>query len=371
MFINNLFYEKQLLQNIQKHHFEKLYVPDNPSGILLCQKHLGGFRWRRRYLQAGRPITTDLRKKEKELAQKLAVNLYRITCIQYLQSQIGAIDNILRQFGSADFMLRQPGSIDNTVKQPGSIDNTLKQPGSTDNTLKQPGSTDNTLKHKMPDDPTDSLQGNFPTMPSFQNLLRGLHSRPLTPADFFDLNSPYRQFILSHLQNEYSWIIEWYLTDYEKSTDHPEQLVFPVKLGFNVRSKSEVLIADRLYEEGILLHYEEKLFLSDHSCRPDFNLPITLYEKYKWEHFGAMDKSFYFNITRGKILAYLDNQMFPGINMLTTYETKQNPLTEEHVDYVITWLKRRYRLAFPDMPPDNSINMYDLAAFVKNQRGQQ
>ena len=113
------------------------------------------------------------------------------------------------------------------------------------------------------------------------NLFRGLHSRPLVPADFFDLKSPYRQFILSHLQNEYSWIIDWYLTDYEKNTDHPEQLIFPVKLGFNVRSKSEVLIADRLYEEGILLHYEEKLFLSDHSCRPDFNLPITLYEKYK------------------------------------------------------------------------------------------
>jgi hypothetical protein len=190
-------------------------------------------------------------------------------------------------------------------------------------------------------------------------------------GDFFDLKSPYRPFILSHLQNEYSWIIDWYLTDYEKSTDHPEQLVFPVKLGFNVRSKSEVLIADRLYEEGILLHYEEKLSLSDHSCRPDFNIPITFYEKYKWEHFGAMDKSFYFNITRGKILDYLDNQMFPGINMLTTYETKQNPLTEEQVDYVITWLKRRYRLAFPDMPPDNSFNMYDLAAYVKSQRGQQ
>ena len=351
MFINNLFYEKQLLQNIQKHHFEKLYAPDNPSGILLCQKHLDSFRWRRRYLQAGRPVTTNLHKTEKGIAEKLAVNLYRITCIQYLQSQIGAIDNILRQFGSTDYMFRQPGS--------------------TNNVLRQPGSTNNTLKHQIPDDPADSLQGDFPTMPDFQNLFRGLHSRPLVPADFFDLKSPYRQFILSHLQNEYSWIIDWYLTDYEKNTDHPEQLIFPVKLGFNVRSKSEVLIADRLYEEGILLHYEEKLFLSDHSCRPDFNLPITLYEKYKWEHFGAMDKSFYFNTTRGKILAYLDNQMFPGINMLTTYETKQNPLTEEQVDYVITWLKRRYRLAFPDMPPDKSFNMYDLAAYVRNQRGQQ
>ena len=361
MFINNLFYEKQLLQNIQKHHFEKLYAPGNPSGILLCQKHLDSFRWRRRYLQAGRPVTTNLHKTEKGIAEKLAVNLYRITCIQYLQSQICAIDNILRQFGSTDYMFRQPGSTNNV----------LRQPDSTNNVLRQPGSTNNTLKHQIPDDPADSLQGDFPTMPDFQNLFRGLHSRPLVPADFFDLKSPYRQFILSHLQNEYSWIIDWYLTDFEKSTDHPEQLIFPVKLGFNVRSKSEVLIADRLYEEGILLHYEEKLSLSDHSCRPDFNIPITFYEKYKWEHFGAMDKSFYFNITRGKILDYLDNQMFPGINMLTTYETKQNPLTEEQVDHVISWIESRYRLAFPDIPPDKSFNMYDLAAYVKSQRGSQ
>ena len=50
--------------------------------------------------------------------------------------------------------------------------------------------------------------------------------------------------------------------------------------------------------------------------------------------------------------------------MITTYETKQNPLTEEQVDQQIRWLKNRYRLAFSDLPPDESFNMYDLAAQV-------
>ena len=68
---------------------------------------------------------------------------------------------------------------------------------------------------------------------------------------------------------------------------------------------------------------------------------------------------------------YLDHQWLPGINMLTTYETKQNPLTEEQVDHVISWIESRYRLAFPDIPPDKSFNMYDLAAYVKSQRGSQ
>ena len=110
------------------------------------------------YLQAGRPVTTNLHKTEKGIAEKLAVNLYRITCIQYLQSQIGAIDNILRQFGS----------------------------------------TDNTLKHQIPDDLSDSLQGDFPTMPDFQDLFlpTSLISNHLTGSSSFPI---YRTSILGSL----------------------------------------------------------------------------------------------------------------------------------------------------------------------------
>jgi len=321
LFINNLYQEKTLLQKIQKTHLEKMYTPDNPSGILVCQKKDNDYRWLIKDLHDGRLVTSPLRKTDKQLAEKLAVNLYRIICIQHLQIQIDTINSTIRCLESG----------------------------------------------KQSKFPLDNILPNHP----FKDLLNNFRRRPQSPADFFDLNSPYRQFILSHLQSEYSWVIEWYLNPYKKNPDHPEQLIFPVKLGFKVRSKSEVLIADRLYEEGILYHYEEQLILSDHSSYPDFNIPITLYRKYAWEHFGAMDKPLYFNRTRGRIMDYLDHQWLPGINMLTTYETKQNPLTEEQVDHVISWIESRYRLAFPDIPPDKSFNMYDLAAYVKSQRGSQ
>ena len=165
-------------------------------------------------------------------------------------------------------------------------------------------------------------------------------------------SSPYRPSILSHLQKEYSDIIEWYLGDYKHNSDHAEHLLFPVKLGFKVRSKSEVTIADRLYERGILFHYEERILLSEQENYPDFYIPITFWEKYAWEHFGAMDNDYYLGRSRGKILTYLDNDWFPGINMIATYETRQNPLTIEQVDQEIRWLENRYRLAFPDLPPD-------------------
>jgi hypothetical protein len=41
------------------------------------------------------------------------------------------------------------------------------------------------------------------------------------------------------------------------------------------------------------------------------------------------------------------------------------------VDQKIRWVKNRYRLTFTDLPPDESFNMYDLAAHVKLQRSEQ
>lgn len=306
-----------LLQKLRKYHYEKLYAPDQPSGILLCQKHINSYRWLKRDMQDNLLITTDVHKADKTLAENLALNLYHIICIQFIQTQINSIDNLIQSLQNG----------------------------------------------KQNRDPHNT----FTAQPPFHSLFRGLHHPPLVPADFLDPQSPYRPFILTHLQDEYAWLIEWYLADYKKNAEHPERLVFPVRLGYNVRSKSEVLIADRLYEEGILFHYDEQLLFSDHDCYPDFTIPVTYSEQYAWEHFGAMDSTYYYNRTRGKILGFLDHQRFPGINMITTYETKQHPLTIDHVDQKIRWLKNRYRLAFPDLPPDNSFNMYDLAAHFHQQ----
>ena len=62
------------------------------------------------------------------------------------------------------------------------------------------------------------------------------NGRSGTAADVVDSQSPYRPSILSHLQKEYSDIIEWYLGDYKHNSDHAEHLLFPVKLGFKICS---------------------------------------------------------------------------------------------------------------------------------------
>ena len=276
-------------------------------------------------------VTNDLPQSDKQLAEKLAVNLYRLVCIRYLNNQLALLDDLVR----------------NMYVPP------------------------TTLRDSRPGEQREMTGNNLLADFTMQKLLNRIRVCPRYPADFFSLHSPYRPFLISHLQKEYSWIIDWYLGDFQQNPEHPEHLQFPVKLGYKVRSKSEALAADRLFLEGILFHYEERQVLSGGEAYPDFVIPITVTERYAWEHHGAMDKEGYLNRTRGKILSYLDNHMFPGINMITTYETRQHPLTEEKINHKIQWLKSRYRRAFPDLPPDESFNLYDLAAYVKHIRAAQ
>ena len=366
MLSRELIRERNQLKLIQNHHLEALNARDNPSGVLLCQRNGNGFRWRRRYLLNGRIITVDLRKTDRQLAEKLAVNLYRMVSIEYVQKLINSVDKLIKAFCLETHVTTNVGIVSGDY----SFEHLKIRSGLRSEEEPQlPNELTNELTNELSNELSNELlQSNLLAELSIHDLMHKVRNIPRVPADFFDLQSPYRQFIISHLEKEYEWIINWYLSDFKQNTDHPENLQFPVKLGFKVRSKSEVLEANRLYEEGILFHYEELVLLSGEESYPYFYIPITIIEKYIWEHYGAMDKEGYFHRTRGRILKNLDNQWFPGINMITTYETRQHPLTEEQVDLRICWLKSRYRLAFPDLPPDESFNLYDLAAIVKYRR---
>ena len=392
MFIKELQNERTLLENTLNHHLNKLYARDNPKGILLCQKNKKYYRWQHKYLLNGRSVTVDLHKADAPLAEKLAINLYRIVCIQYLQLQIISIDNmLLRRLSDKPLEI---GRQTNAGKSSGAGKQTDTSKslgaGKQTDTSKSLGAgkqmdTSKSLSAGKQMDTSKSLGagrhmdigkqmevagGGLLAENPLRELLRKVQNCPRVPADFFHIESPYRPFILSHLWREYTTVIDWYLGDFRQYTEHLEYRQFRIKLGYNVRSKSEVIAANRLHEEGILFHYEEILVAGDDEF-PDFFMMISVVEKYAWEHFGAMDNEKYHSRQRVKIMDYLDHQWFPGINMITTYETKQHPLTEEQVDHQIRWLKSRYRIAFPDLPPDESFNMYDLAGYVKRCRAGQ
>lgn len=107
--------------------------------------------------------------------------------------------------------------------------------------------------------------------------------------------------------------------------------------GERVRSKSELIIADILSKEGVPYRYEYPLYLRGMGrIYPDFTvLNITKREEVFWEHFGMMDDPVYAEGAIKKIATYEQNGIFPGENLILTYEARKNPINQKLVRSLI------------------------------------
>lgn len=150
-------------------------------------------------------------------------------------------------------------------------------------------------------------------------------------------DSPYLELIQPQLNRFSEKLSAWASKEYITNPDFPENKKFHTKKGDLVRSKSEVFIADALYLHKIPYHYEEKLYLNEYGFfYPDFTIchPKTLRVVY-WEHFGMMDSEDYIHKTFRKLDVYAMNQILPTFNLITTYESRDNPLDPEVVEQIL------------------------------------
>lgn len=147
--------------------------------------------------------------------------------------------------------------------------------------------------------------------------------------EYQELLSPY----FTPLSQELS---EWMNSSYNRNPKYPEQLVHKASQGKWVRSKSEVLIDMALYTNKIPFRYECELQLNGVIIYPDFTIrhPKTG-QVYYWEHFGKMDDASYSRGTGLKLQQYIANGIIPSIHLITTYETKNNPLSMEQIERVV------------------------------------
>lgn len=123
---------------------------------------------------------------------------------------------------------------------------------------------------------------------------------------------------------------------YKSNEKYSEQLSHRTSTGIMVRSKSESLIAMSLHMQNIPFRYECELKLGDMVIYPDFTIrhPITG-EYYYWEHFGMIDNPAYCNNMLSKLQLYISNEIYPSMRLITTYETKKNPLDLKIVNDLI------------------------------------
>lgn len=155
-----------------------------------------------------------------------------------------------------------------------------------------------------------------------------------TDSEYFELLSPY----FSPKSQE---LRDWMQAPYLHNEKYPEQLIHKTSTGIYVRSKSEAIIAMLLHTHNIPFRYECALQLKDTTLKdttvfPDFTLrhPHTGFFFY-WEHFGIMDNAAYCQNACAKLQLYASNGIYPSIQLLTTYETQEHPLSFGMVESII------------------------------------
>ena len=131
-------------------------------------------------------------------------------------------------------------------------------------------------------------------------------------------------------------LLDWINSPYEHNPQHPEQLIHKTHSGILVRSKSEAIIDMFIHTNKIPFRYECALQLGRQTIYPDFTIRHPHNGNiFYWEHFGLMDDPEYCKKACSKIKLYSSYGIIPTINLITTYETKENPLDSELVGKII------------------------------------
>lgn len=146
----------------------------------------------------------------------------------------------------------------------------------------------------------------------------------------------YQKLIAPFFKPDSKDLQHWMTSSYERNPLYPEQLIHKTTSGNQVRSKSEAIIDTLLYMNKIPFRYECALPLNNTIFYPDFTIrhPLTGNIFY-WEHFGMMDNSEYSDTAIKKIKKYISSGFIPNIHLITTFETKDFPLTTEQVQQII------------------------------------
>ncbi|MBO4400027.1 MAG: hypothetical protein J5795_07855 [Lachnospiraceae bacterium] len=121
---------------------------------------------------------------------------------------------------------------------------------------------------------------------------------------------------------------EWMKTPFEAKGFLETDPFFMTNRGERVRSKSEILIANLLYELGVPYRYEAPLFLEDGSViHPDFTIlkPHSRQICY-FEHCGRMDDPVYLHGFMRRENTYIQNGLIPGRDVFMSFETASDPL---------------------------------------------
>ena len=170
-------------------------------------------------------------------------------------------------------------------------------------------------------------------------LQRALSSFPNIPAeDIYDSFPDSKKCLIEPFYETADQLKErWASIEYEGNFYHPVNTGLETDRGEEVRSKSELIIANTLKRKEVPYRYESPLRLKGIGVvHPDFTiLNIRKRETFYWEHLGMMDDPVYSENAMKKIRYYIKNGIYPGESLIITHETRLQPLGTSEIEEMI------------------------------------
>lgn len=120
-------------------------------------------------------------------------------------------------------------------------------------------------------------------------------------------------------------LMQWAEAPFEQSTYEPKEKIHKTSRGIKVRTKSEVIVAEKLDASGIPYRYEEMLYIESFSFAPDFTI-MTENGLWYWEHAGRVDNPSYIRRHKWKMNMYEKAGIFPWKNLIVTYDDENGAL---------------------------------------------
>ncbi len=118
----------------------------------------------------------------------------------------------------------------------------------------------------------------------------------------------------------------WEARPYEHYSKYADKKTQVTSRGLHVRSKSEVLIAEALYDAGIPFRYEQVLSIGPDEYAPDFTILRDDGRIIFWEHCGRMFEQRYFDSHFRKLRAYYGAGVVPWKNLILTYDSLEGDI---------------------------------------------
>lgn len=146
-----------------------------------------------------------------------------------------------------------------------------------------------------------------------------------------------KRLVKPYVLSDEEFVKEWKAGFVSEANDYPMSEGYQTEAGEVVRSKSEKMIADKLFYQGIPYVYESPLRLKRIGIvYPDFTLlNVRTRKTYYHEHFGMMDNPEYCAKNLNKVDAYEESGIYLGEKLLITMESSQRGINMQEFDRLI------------------------------------